>query len=104
MFPHLDSYCVKAEVPSPEWVERNPGHPDLGHGVACADFAHWRIYFVRGISETTGAHELAHLLTNKDGDRGDSHAHGPKFQAHQLAIENWCRDERRRELRAGNNG
>jgi hypothetical protein len=59
----------------------------------------WENGNLKEIGERTRLHELAHLIV-RETDPGDSVTHGPLFRAKELEIENWIRDERRRDIRA----
>lgn len=96
---YINKYCVEHGFPLPLFIE---GEPVVKQAAAECLPEEWGMVLNQGlgeIGERTLLHELAHLIVRQD-DRGDSITHGPKFRAKELEIENWIRDERRKDIRA----
>lgn len=93
---YINRYCIAHELPLP-MVELRA---DMDEAAMCFPdtWGWWENGNLPEIGERTRLHELAHLIVRKE-DRWDSITHGPKFRTKELEIENWIRDERRRDLR-----
>lgn len=92
---YINRYCEVNGLPLPEV---NPTRFNVAAMCFPLGWGWWYNQDLKDIGERTLCHELAHLIVRKT-DRGDSMTHGPKFRAKELEIENFCRDERRKDLR-----
>lgn len=89
-------YCIANDLEVPKVEPKS----DMQEAAMCFPFSwgYWYNANLPEIGERTHFHELAHLIV-RETDRMDSITHGPKFRAKELEIENWIRDERRKDLR-----
>lgn len=99
---YLEDYCLSNNLPIPKIAVAREGDILTKGAQARADAAKWTIFVQPWHTKPSDymlAHEMAHLLVHKDGEREDSISHGKRMAQKQLEIERFFAQKRREERR-----